>query len=787
MKKGGAGKLNTAIGKSIHRKEAWDKVTGKAQYTDDIPVAGLLCARLLSSTCAHGRIARLDTSKAMAAPGVKAVLTGAHCPELHGPLVLDRPALAQGIVRYAGEPVAMVVAQDEAMAEAAVRRIEVEYEPLPVLLTPSQSLNEGAPLIHAQTNGYKKAATDIYPEAGSNIASRYRIRKGDAARAFDSCASTVRQHFFLPPSDHLAMEVRTARAQISPDEMVQIITSSQSPYAVRKQLSESFLIPAGQIQVRVPFVGGAFGGKAPVMLEILAYLASRSVNGAPVRLTIPRELDMRSAPCRIGLEADIRLGADQNGIIQAAELTYLLDCGAYTDIAPYMAKAIAVDCTGPYHIENLSCDALCVYTNHTYATSYRSFAHESYTFCMERALDMLARKCALDPLELRRRNAIRPGSLTPTQVVSTESLMGNLTQCLDKIKPLAEWDGGRAVRIKENTVRAKGAACFWKTENPPTDAISGAMITFNPDGSVNLNTGVVEMGSGAQTHLAQILAEKLRIDPGQVHVVLSVDTRLAPEHWKTVASLTEYMAGHAVARAADDLISQLRGNGAEAFGCAADDIEVAYGRVYSKTNPERFIAFKDIVQGYKSPDGESLGEPVLGRGAFMLKGLSKLDPQTGQGKPGPAWTLGAQVVEVEADLKSFTYRLIAASTVIDVGNVINPDSMRSMVAGGMAMGLSMASREAFFYDASGILQTPNLRTYKLMHIGQEPDYRVDFIETPETDSPYGVRSYSEHGIIGIPAALGNALSAAFGKELTSLPLTPERIWKASREATHDSV
>ena len=773
--------MNYAIGRAVQRKEAWEKVTGKAQYTDDLPGLDVLSARLLTSPWAHGTIGRIDLSKALAVRGVKSILTGADCPELFGPLVLDRPALARDVVRYAGEPIALVVAQDEPAAELATRLIEVEYAPLPVVLTPSQALAEGAALVHKKTNGYKKVVPDLYPQEGTNIASHYRIRKGDAGKALAGCDVVVQQRFSLPPSYHMAMEVRTARAEISPDGNVIITTSSQSPYAVRKQLSEAFLIPAGQIQVKVPFVGGGFGGKAPVFLEILAFLASRSVGGKAVRLTLSREQDMACAPSRIGLEADIKLGANREGKIQAAEITYWLDCGAYTDISPYMAKAAAVDCTGPYHIPHLSCDAYCVYTNHTFATSYRSFAHESYTFCIERTMDLLAKQCGLDPLEFRMQNAIRPGSLTPTQVVATDSLVGNLPQCLQQVKELSQWDGGQAIVIKKDTVRAKGVACLWKTENPPTDAISGALITFNPDGSVNLHTGVVEMGSGGQTNLAQILAERLKMDPSQVHVVMPVDTRTAPEHWKTVASLTEYMAGHAVLRAADDLIAQLRRNGAETLQCPMEEIEIANGRVFSLKNPDRFIAFRDIVQGCRSAQRESLGEPVLGRGGFMLKGLSLLDSQTGKGKTGPSWTLGAQVVEVEVDLKTFTYRIISASAVLDVGKVINPELMRSMIAGGMAMGMSLASREAAAYDQQGINRAPNLRTYKLLHIGQEPDYRVGFVETPELESPYGVRSYAEHGIIGIPAALGNALSAALGKELFALPLTPEQIWKTVRE------
>ena len=769
--------MNTAIGQSIHRKESWDKVTGQAKYTDDLPVTGLLDARILTSTCAHGRISKLDVRDAWKVEGVKSIVTGNDIQKLFGILLQDRPAFAIDKVRYAGEPVAMVVAINKAAAEMALRRIHVEYEPMQVLLRPSESLAPDAPLIHQQVNGYKKLKPDIYPENGTNIASRYRMRKGDAAAAITGSEVTVEKRFYLPPSDHLAMEVRSVRAQISADGSVIITTSSQAPYSVRTQLSEAFNIPAGQIRVHVPFVGGGFGGKAAVMLEILAYIASHSVGGQAVRLSIPREHDMATAPCRIGMEADIRLGASKDGLLQGAQMTYWLDCGAYTDISPNMAKAAAVDCTGPYNIENLICDSLCVYTNHTYATSYRSFAHESYTFCIERALDMLAHKCGIDPLELRYKNAIRPGNFTPSQVECTPGITGDLPKCIEKLSPLAHWQGGSAVPIKPGIVRAMGAACLWKTENPPTDAISGALITFNPDGSLNLNTGVVEIGAAGQTHLAQMLAEKLKIDTGQVHVVLQVDTRVCPEHWKTVASMTEYMAGHAVVRAADDILAQLRSNGAQALHCDECEIEVAHGRVWQRSNPAVFITFKDIVNGYKSPEGESIGEPVLGRGGYKLKGLTLLNSQTGEGKPGPAWTVGAQVVEIEADLNHFTYRIISASTVMDVGAIINPEIMRGMVAGGMAMGISMASREALSYDAQGKPFAPNLRTYKLMHIGQEPDYRVEFVETPGDDAPYGVRSYSEHGIIGIPAALANALSTAFGKEITELPLTPEKLWR----------
>jgi len=761
------------------RKEAWDKVTGRALYADDLPGVGALCARILTSTHAHAKIVNIDISAALAAPGVKSVVIGADCPNLFGPTLQDRPALARDVVRYAGEPVALVVARSEWEAEEAVRRIRVDYAPLPFVLTPSEAVKPGAPLVHERVNGYKKVVEDVYPEAGTNVASRYRIRKGDPTRAFSACDAVIRRRFSLPPSEHMAMEVRAARAEIAPDGTVIIDTASQAPYAVRRQISEAFLIPAGKIRVRVPFVGGGFGGKVPVMLEILALLASRSVGGRAVRLALPREQDMASAPCRIGMDAEIALGASRDGRILAAEMTYLLDCGAYADISPYMAKAVASDGAGPYDIENLSLDALCVYTNHTYGTSFRGFAHDSCTYCIERAVEDLARTLSMDPLIFRRINALRPGDLTPTQVRCTPGYLGDLAQCIDKVVHLSGWNGGAALEVKPGVVRAMGASCLWKTANPPTNAVSGALITFNSDGSVNLNTGVVEMGSGSQTHLAQMLAEKLGLHIDQVHVVMEVDTRNAPEHWKTAASLTGYMAGHAVVRAADDILHQLRENCAQALSCPPEDIIVAGGRVFSKKNPERFILLKDIAQGYKAPSGASIGEPALGRGGFMLKGLSPLDPNNGRGRTGPSLTVGAQVVEIEAELATYTYRLLAASTVIDVGSAVDPEAMRAVIAGGMAMGISLASREGFRYDDRGVPTLPNLRTYKPLHIGQEPDYRVDFVETPDVSAPFGIRSYSEHGIIGIPAALGNALAAAFGIDIDFLPLTPENLWRAA--------
>ncbi|MCX7614242.1 MAG: molybdopterin-dependent oxidoreductase, partial [Clostridiales bacterium] len=452
---------------------------------------------------------------------------------------------------------------------------------------------------------------------------------------------------------------------------------------------------------------------------------------------------------------------------------------AYTDISPNMSKAIAVDCTGPYNVENVTCDSLCVYTNHGFSTSFRGFSHESYTFCIERALDTLANKCGIDPLKLRLKNAIQPGHFSPTQVAITKSNSGNLKECILKLKTLINWDEGVRIDAGQNKIRAKGISCLWKTPDPPTDASSGAVIMFNSDGSVILNTGVVEMGSGGQTNLVLMLAEKLKMHPERIHVKLHVDTEYCPEHWKTVASMTSFLAGRAVMKAADNVIFQLKNLASVALRCPVEDLEIENEKVFIKHLPSKRVRFQDLVRGIRYPDGNTFGGQIIGQGSFTMNHLTFLDPETGKGKAGPAWTVGAQAVEVEFDIKEYTYRFIKAATVMDIGKNINPEAARCMIRGGMSMGLSLASRETYIYDEKCIMDTTSLRNYKLLHIGQEPEYLVDFVETPQEDAPYGTRVFSEHGIIGMPAALANALSTAAGVALNQMPLTPEYIWKRS--------
>ncbi|MGE4354197.1 MAG: xanthine dehydrogenase family protein molybdopterin-binding subunit, partial [Oscillospiraceae bacterium] len=683
----------TGVGVTVIRKEACDKVTGDAKYTNDYIPVGILTAKTVTSPCAHAHIKKIDATRASALPGVRAIITGEDYPVRYGPLLNDRPPLAIGKVRYYGEPVALVVADNAFIASQAVSLIEAEYDALPVINSPAEAIRQGAVILHEDLGNYQLNVQNVYPEPGTNVCDRKQIRKGNIQKGFLESDVIEEAHFLLPQSDHIAMETRAAQAKIGADGTVYIRSSSQAPHGVRKEVSKLFGLEEGKVVVEVPLVGGGFGGKAPITLELLAYMASKTVGGKAVRIVNSREDDIISSPCRMGLDATIKIGASNDGKIKAIQITNLVDTGAYSDIGPYLNKAVTVDCTGPYNIENVWCDSLCVYTNHPYATSFRGFGHASNTFCIERIMDKLARKLGMDPAEFRKINSLMPNHRSPTQVKITESNFGNLPACIDRLKTIINWSEGDRLEIGGDKIRAKGMACFWKTSNSPPDAVSGVFLTFNEDGSINLNCGCVEYGPAMKTTAAQILSEKLRMDINRIFINMDVNTRYSPKHWKTVASMTTFMVGRAVLRAAEDVIRQLKSIAAIALKCPPENLEVADEKVYVKSDPSIFLKFSDLVHGYKHEGGNSVEGQILGRGSFIMNDINLMDKETGAGKSGPYWTVGAQAVEIEFDQNEYTYRFLKAATVIDAGKVINPAMAEALVKGGMCMGLGLGSRE----------------------------------------------------------------------------------------------
>jgi CO/xanthine dehydrogenase Mo-binding subunit len=770
--------MSWSIGKSIYRKEALEKVTGAAKYTDDYSSPGMLHIKLVVSSYAHAKLKAIDTTKAREVPGVRAIILGQSSP-LTGEEIRDRPPIAFDKVRYHGEPVAAVVADNPVQAKKAAELIEVTYEPLLVVNSPKEALISDAALVHENVTTYERIE-HVYPEPNTNIADRTKIRKGNMEQGWEESDATVEASFSFSPSDHIAMETRCVTAEIRPDGFVVFSSSTQSPYVIKEMMSRYFNLEKGKIIVNTPLVGGAYGGKVAIQLELIAYMATLAVGGRPVKLLNTREEDMITSPVHIGLEANIKLGATKDGRLTAAEILYMFDTGAYSDKGATISRAAAVTCTGPYHIENIWCNSLCVYTNHPYATAYRGFSHSELLFVFERAMDMLAKKLDMDPLELRKKNAFLPGHTTPTQISLNQSTVGNLPNCIDRLKQVMNWNEGSVIQVNDRKIRVKGVSCIWKTSTIDTEASSGVVLTFNADGSVNILSGIVEIGTGTKTILAQLLAEKLKMDINKIHVKMEVNTQTTPKHWKTVASRGTLMAGRALLKAADDAIQQLKDTASRVLMCSPDDLDVGNEIVYVRDEPDTFINVKDVCHGYKYPSGYGIGGQVIGKGTYTLRHLTHIDHETGAGKPGPEYTVGAQGVEVEFDTRDYTYKILKAYSVIDVGKVLNNKAAQGQVMGAMSMGLNFGSSETFVFSEEGKVLNPRLRTYVPFRYGDHPEYIVHFLETPHIDGPYGARGVGEHGLIGMPAALANSLSTAAEVDLNKLPLTPELIWKEKK-------
>jgi len=774
-----------AIGQSHLRMEGKDKITGRLEYVNDLNPPGLLHAALKTSPHAHAKIISIDTEEAKKASGVRAVITGADLPFVVGLYLGDKYPLARGKVRHYGEAVAAVIADSEMEAKKAVDLIKVEYELLKPVLSVDEALKKDSPLVHEELESYQHISA-IHPEPNTNIANRTKIRKGNIEEGFAESDVIIEEEFSIPPGDHVAMETRASIAEIKSDGQVIITTTSQAPFVVRSLMSEFFNIPTGKITVIAPPIGGGFGGKAGIQLEALTYLLSKAVNGRPVKLVNTREQDLTASPGRIGFKGKVKMGCTRNGEIKSLELLYLFDAGAYADYSVNISRAAAIACTGPYRVPNVKCDSLCVYTNHPITNAFRGFGHTELSFAIERALDIMAEKLSLDPSEIRIINAIKEGDTSPTRSLMDENT-GDLTECIKRTKKFLNWDEGTYIKVDENKIRAKSLTCFWKAPAMPTNTDAGAIITFNEDGSINLHTSIVEIGQGTKTGLAQILAEKFKVGLDKIHVVFDVNTKVTPHDWATAASRGLFMGGRAVIDAADDAIKQIKDTASQILRCPPEDLEIAESRVFIKNEKNIGIPLRDIVLGYVYENGNAVKGQVIGRGRYIARRLTDIDKDTGEGHPALEWTLGAEGVEVELNLEDYSYKVIKAVCVMDVGKLINPSIARGQIVGGMAMGLSLASNEGFIFNNRGQVSNDDLRSYKIMRYGEEPEYFVDYVETPQGDGPFGARGIGEQSIIGMPSALANALSRALGVQLNTLPLTPESLWRARKEANHDSI
>jgi CO/xanthine dehydrogenase Mo-binding subunit len=782
MPPGGSRRMeDDLIGKSVPRIDGLEKVTGSAVYTADMKLPGMLYARMLLSPHAHARIVSINVDRARSLPGVKAVLTGEDLPYRVGLYMIDKPVLASEKVRYFGEPVAAVAAVSEDVAHEALGLIEVEYEILEPVLDAKKALEPGSPLVHEQLHTYECVKGVFCPVGHTNIANRFQLRKGDVEAGFKRSHKVIENEFYAPQVQHVPLETHSSIAHWKPTGRIEIWTSAQSPFAVRNLLSVALGISHSRIRVIVPYLGGAFGGKAGIHLEPLVALLSKAAGFKPVKVTASRTEEFITLPCRQGLHARIKTGVTREGRIEAEEIEYIWDAGAYADYGVNIGRASGYSGAGPYDIDNVKMDSYTVYTSKPFGTAYRGFGHVELFWAVESQMDIIARELGMDPVDFRMKNLLDVGSTTITGERITEHT-GSVRKCLEEVARAIEWGKAAGAAGGSGKVRAKGIAVLHKAPAMPPNTASSAILKFNEDATVDVIVSGVDYGQGTATSLSQIAAHALNLPFERIHFIWAKDTDYGPYDWQTVASRLTVMGGICILRAAEDAIDQIKTTASTALGVGKNDLEVEAGRVFVRGDRARGLDYKNVVMGYMFPNGNSIGGPVIGRGSYVAEGLTNLDLETGQGHPALNWTYGAHAVEIEVDTRTGEIEVARIVSAFDVGRVINEDLCRGQVVGGGVQGLGTALIEQYVYDGEGHLLNDSLTDYKIPTVRDVPrEMEQIFVETPHDKGPLGARGVAEHPMISVPPAIANALFTATGKRIKALPLSPENVFLALHE------
>jgi carbon-monoxide dehydrogenase large subunit len=766
------------VGKPAGRIEGKEKVTGATRYVEDLDFgSNLLFAAIVESPHAHAMIKNIDTSGAEEIPGVVKIVTGKDFPYRFGLYMHDRYIFAQDRVRFIGEQVAAVIARDPAAAHRAAALVEVEYEELKPLLSVYDAIGEKPKgIIHPDLKNYTHVPW-FFPQANTNIAHFRKIRRGDMEQGFAEADHIFEDEYTVPRYAHCAIEHHGAVGHLDHSGRLTVWTASQSPYTQRHLFMEA-LAPLGfshkDIRVISPAVGGGFGGKAGVSMEILAAALATAVVGNPVKVLWSREQEFYNTYQRQGVHARIKVGVKNDGTLTALEEILYWDAGAYVEYGANVVNAAGLSATGPYRVPNMKIDSVCIYTNLPPGGPYRGFGYSEFIFGLESHFNEIAKKLNIDPVEFRRKNGIREGD---TLAYGGKMNPSGLLQAIDKVAEAIEWD--KDIKPKDPNIAAgKGFSLMWKAPAMPPNASSSAFLKFNEDASINVLVSAKEIGQGFLTAMAQIAAEVLTVSPEYIRVE-NPDTDRNPYEWQTVASHITWGCGNAVKRAAEDAREQIFDLMERALGKKRDALYLEDAMVKSHDEPGFQLPLKDfIIDGIMMEDGTWRGGPIIGRGMFMPEFSSALgDPETGQGgKPNVHYTVGAAAIRVEIDKQTGRIRIPKVVLAVDAGKAINPEMVKGQIIGGIVQGLGTILYEDMRFDGKGKLLNPNFTDYKIPTSMDIPDEIVPIIvEVPQPDGPYGARGIGEHTMIPVAPMVANAVEDALGIRIKSMPITAEKI------------
>jgi CO/xanthine dehydrogenase Mo-binding subunit len=715
----------------------------------------MLHGKIFRSTVAHGRIKRIDTSAARAVEGVYRVITGADIrtiiPDPHyGPAFHDQPILALDKVRYVGEPVALVLARDPHVAEEAASRIVTEYEALPAVYDEVEAMTSKA-IVHEvlKPAGTFPDLKHLQGKKDTNIALDYRLRRGDAGAAFGKADRVFEHTFRTQQVLHLPLEPFVSAA-VPGDGTLTIHTASQSPSFVRIEIARLLGWPENKVRVKVPYLGGGFGAKLYIKLEALV-AAAALLTGRPVKIALTMEeqfytLTKHAATLRI------KSGVTKDGRITARECEVWWNGGAYADIGPRITQKSGFTAAGPYDIENVRIDSYALYTNLPAAGALRGFGIPQLVWAYESHTDIIARELKLDPLEFRRKNILRDGRPQATGTVmkdaAIEKVLERTAARMNWSKPLEKGDG--TIR------RGRGIAIGFKAVVAPTTSV--AIVNLFADGSCALYCSTVDMGQGSDTAFAQIVAEILGI-PLESITVVHPDTDVTPYDMATLGSRSTFHMGHAVRLASEEARDKLL--------ALAQEVGLSV-----ETTPIRDV--------FRKKFGMQAGN-IVGTGTFV-PATAPTDYETGQcADVTPYWMTGATGAEVEVDTETGRVTVTRLVNVADVGRTINPEIVESQLSGAAIMQLGFTMSEKMEFSA-GQCVNPSLADYKIPGILDiPPEIENEAVDAEQRNGPFGAKGVGESGTFGVSPAVANAIEDAVGVRLTSLPLTPEAVYRALRE------
>lgn len=734
-----------------------EKVTGAATYVSDVVVSGMLHGKILRSPHPHARIKGIDASAALAMPGIVTILTGQDIKHLNahwGLYLKDRPIIAIDRVRYVGDPVALVVAENERAAEDALDAIEVDYEVLPFVTDAVEAMRDDAPRLHDDPSTladfYFKGTTS--PIKGSNIFQNYAYAHGDVDAGFAQADHVFEETFTFPMVFHYAMEPHCVVADYSQERGFHLWSCAQSPTAVQKVISRVFEVPIASVRIETPYVGGGFGGKASVKIDPLVAAAAWKVQ-RPVRVCLSTQESMLTCR-RLSASIAIRMGVRENGSILAKSVRVIMNGGAYADTGPAVAVKAANRSIGPYEIPNLKLESFAVYTNTVPGAAFRSIGGPQGVWASESLMDEIAAALAMDPLELRRRNILRLGEavrpdLRPIDVdmqVAMETAEETLAR--GRVAGSPPTSRGHALGISD----------------PGILPLGGVIVRLKTDGSVLVISNSVEIGQGVREVLRRVTAERLS-QPVDTVTVLQPDTALAPFDWGTGASRSSVVMGLAIEAAAQEIKDQLAEMAADIFGAKGTPQLVAGGIMYAG----HFCKFADLMHRYWGIDS---GEVV---------GIGRLTPRSKGGALTQAplfWETAAGSCDIELDEETGEVRVAAYASVADVGRVLNRAAAEGQDEGATVQGFGHALSEEMIY-ADGQLINGTMLDYHVPTIDEIPEaFYTVLLENGTGPGPGGARGMGEGAILPPAPAIANAIAAKTGVRIRELPLTPERIWRA---------